>query len=70
MDAIDYGRNCADLYLDVALRNHRQRQGQKQAASNTECADCGEPIPEARRRAAPGCSRCTACQAAIEGGGR
>ncbi|HEU0198012.1 MAG TPA: DksA/TraR family C4-type zinc finger protein [Nevskiaceae bacterium] len=27
------------------------------------CEICGEPIPEARRRALPGVRRCVACQA-------
>ena len=26
------------------------------------CEDCGEPIPEKRRRAIPGVRRCVACQ--------
>ncbi|HEX5182061.1 MAG TPA: DksA/TraR family C4-type zinc finger protein [Allosphingosinicella sp.] len=28
------------------------------------CAICGEPIPEARRRALPGARTCVACQSA------
>lgn len=28
----------------------------------THCIECGEPIPEARRRALPGASTCVACQ--------
>ena len=28
-----------------------------------ECEDCGEPIPQARRRALPGARTCVACQA-------
>lgn len=31
------------------------------------CEDCGEPIPESRLLAAPGCVRCRACQALLEG---
>ena len=30
--------------------------------SLTECAECGEPIPEARRRALPGVKLCIECQ--------
>ncbi|HHO8014001.1 TraR/DksA C4-type zinc finger protein [Pseudomonas aeruginosa] len=30
--------------------------------SAEDCEDCGEPIPQARRRAEPGCSRCIDCQ--------
>ena len=28
-----------------------------------ECEECGEPIPEARRRAVPGVHLCVTCQA-------
>ncbi|MDO9584755.1 MAG: TraR/DksA C4-type zinc finger protein [Desulfomicrobium sp.] len=31
-------------------------------ASATECEECGDPIPERRRQAVPGCTRCVACQ--------
>lgn len=31
-----------------------------------ECMDCGEVIPEARRRAVQGCLRCITCQAISE----
>lgn len=31
-------------------------------ASATHCADCGEPIPSARRRALPGSRTCVSCQ--------
>jgi phage/conjugal plasmid C-4 type zinc finger TraR family protein len=31
-----------------------------------ECEDCEEPIPEGRRKAAPGCTRCIRCQEHFE----
>jgi len=31
-------------------------------AGLSECKECGEPIPEARRRALPGARTCVACQ--------
>lgn len=34
--------------------------------SAEECQDCGEPIPQARRQAVPGCNRCIDCQARYE----
>lgn len=43
----------------VARVRMRARQG---GESLTECADCGEPIPEARRKAVPGVTLCIACQ--------
>lgn len=30
------------------------------------CADCGEEIPEARRRALPSATRCVGCQSGFE----
>ena len=30
--------------------------------SAEDCEDCGEPIPQARRQAVRGCSRCIDCQ--------
>jgi phage/conjugal plasmid C-4 type zinc finger TraR family protein len=35
--------------------------------SRTHCVECGEEIPEARRRALPGVRTCVACQAALDG---
>lgn len=32
------------------------------------CAECGEPIPEARRQAVPGCRLCVECQSERECG--
>jgi phage/conjugal plasmid C-4 type zinc finger TraR family protein len=31
-----------------------------------ECVDCGEEIPEARRRAIKGCPRCVGCQEIVD----
>ncbi|MFH1027690.1 MAG: TraR/DksA C4-type zinc finger protein [Pseudomonadota bacterium] len=35
-------------------------------SSNLSCEDCGEQIPEGRRRAIPGCKRCMSCQTEFE----
>ncbi|MGE0860161.1 MAG: DksA/TraR family C4-type zinc finger protein [Gammaproteobacteria bacterium] len=34
--------------------------------SRPDCEECGEPIPEARRRAVPGVRRCVGCQEALD----
>lgn len=34
--------------------------------SYSHCEDCSEPIPDARRKAAPGCTRCIDCQSRRE----
>lgn len=38
--------------------------------SATTCAECGEPIPEGRRKAVPGVQFCRECQEDIERTGR
>ncbi len=43
-------------------RHHPALQGE----SATECARCGEPIPEARRLALPGVQTCIECQEDLE----
>lgn len=35
-------------------------------AGGIYCEDCGMEIPEGRRRAVPGCTRCVSCQDAFE----
>jgi len=38
------------------------RQALAGGVGRANCEDCGEPIPEARRRAVPAVRRCVACQ--------
>jgi phage/conjugal plasmid C-4 type zinc finger TraR family protein len=42
------------------LQSRRQPSGD----SFEDCAECGEPIPEARRQALPGVKLCIDCQSA------
>jgi len=49
-----------DASIDDALGQIRRRL--PQGASRETCEDCGEPIPEARRRAVPGVRLCVSCQ--------
>ena len=42
------------------------RKGGVSEANGGICLDCGEPIPEARRRAVPEATRCVACQTELE----
>lgn len=44
----------------------QSRQAQLDLPGNEICADCGEPIPEERRRALPSAHRCVGCQAFAE----
>ena len=47
----------------VASEIERARSRIPQGESLERCEDCGEAIPEARRRAVPGVRRCRDCQA-------
>lgn len=42
----------------------RARSRLPQGPGRTDCAECGNPIPEARRAAVPGARLCLACQQA------
>jgi phage/conjugal plasmid C-4 type zinc finger TraR family protein len=50
-----------DASVDDAVA--RARLALRKGESLTHCEDCGEAIPEARRRVVPGVRRCLACQA-------
>ena len=52
-----------DTVLDAV---RRARSKLPEGPSEAFCADCGEAIPERRRRALPGVTTCTACQGARE----
>lgn len=71
MDDIDRAQDFDLLRREAALAEDRRRRAPAPALAamgdSTLCADCGFPIPEARRRAVPGCRRCADCQADFEG---
>ncbi len=48
--------------IEDALKRMQARRGAV-GESLTHCAECEEPIPEARRRAVPGVKLCIECQA-------
>jgi len=54
--------------IDASVQEavERARSGLAGGASLAECEECGAEIPEARRRAVPGVTRCVACQGAAE----
>ena len=49
--------------IDDELKRMRSRRAPV-GESRTHCAECEEPIPEARRRAVPGVKLCIDCQEA------
>lgn len=46
----------------VAEAVERARSQLGSGAGRSHCEECGDPIPEARRRAVPGARCCIACQ--------
>lgn len=72
-DIIDRAAENEAAFLAEALyKARRPYHGQTSHSENTvsayKCEDCGSPIPEARRKAVPGCTRCVLCQAYFEHG--
>ncbi|MBF0802940.1 MULTISPECIES: TraR/DksA family transcriptional regulator [unclassified Neisseria] len=65
-DIIDQASENEALFLAEALSKHRPSENT--GKSNYECDDCGDPIPEERRKAVPGCTRCVYCQEYFEHG--
>lgn len=43
------------------------RAGLTQGPGSSHCVECGEPIPDARRRALPAARTCIACATAQDG---
>lgn len=72
MDEVDQAQQINEQIQADALAAHRRRQGVSPHSSRftphggTHCEVCDEPIPEARRAAMPGCTRCIDCQTILE----
>lgn len=62
-DQIDRANELAEKEREFALAKHQQKPT---ACSRLFCEDCDEPIPEARRQAITGCTRCRDCQEIYE----
>ena len=63
-DDMDLAQGINEEHLVDALAEHRRRQ--PKGESRTHCEDCEDEIPEARRKASPGCTRCIDCQTTLE----
>lgn len=63
-DDVDRAQEINEQLLGDALA--AQQRGMPRGESATHCEDCGEPIPEARRKASPGCRKCIDCQTTLE----
>ncbi|WP_027369157.1 TraR/DksA C4-type zinc finger protein [Desulfocurvibacter africanus] len=60
MDIADIAAEREYLFRQEALA--RACAGRRSGPSRETCAECGEPIPEARRKAVPGVTHCVICQ--------
>ena len=70
MDECDQARVFNDFHRDLAISN-RERPGVSETGESREtCLECGEPIPQARREAMPGCTLCIKCQTELEAEGK
>ena len=63
-DQGDRARAADELFRRTALAAHKSNSGE----SEEVCRDCGDDIPEARRKAVPGVTRCVECQSGEENG--
>ncbi|MGE4293700.1 MAG: TraR/DksA family transcriptional regulator [Desulfovibrio sp.] len=62
VDFADQASMASQGHLADALRKRERERMPGRAESAHDCEDCGDEIPEARRKAVPGCTRCTECQ--------
>jgi len=66
MDDIDRAQALETRQRQEALARFASARRKPTNSSLTHCAACGEPIPEVRRLAVPGCRLCVGCQAQRE----
>jgi len=62
-EIIDQANELAQQRIDMAIAAHRLNRN---AVSDERCEECGEPIPEPRRAAVPGCQTCASYQGDLE----
>ncbi|QIK14896.1 TraR/DksA family transcriptional regulator [Leclercia sp. 29361] len=62
-DFADDASAVEELQRNAALSAHRIN---RDAVSAKHCEECCEPLPEARRKAYPGCTMCVECQGEME----
>lgn len=67
-DDLDRAQAINEAHQAAALAAHFRtvRRLPEAVFAPLECEGCGEPIPEARLKAAPGCIRCVICQTRYE----
>ncbi|SHJ72100.1 TraR/DksA family transcriptional regulator (plasmid) [Halodesulfovibrio aestuarii] len=65
MDVFDRASDVEQLSIKSAIA--QAQANRPTGPSLTHCVECGNPIPEARQMAVPGCSLCIECQKEQEG---
>ena len=60
MDQFDRASDVERRFIESAIA--KARRAPALGVSRTHCAECGDEIPEARRRAIAGCKLCIVCQ--------
>ncbi|MFH2476666.1 TraR/DksA family transcriptional regulator [Citrobacter freundii] len=58
-EIIDQASALEEMMREQAIQAHRIN---RDAVSATHCVECDEELPEARRKAYPGCTMCVECQ--------
>ncbi|MFI8704832.1 TraR/DksA family transcriptional regulator [Citrobacter braakii] len=62
-ELIDAANELVERNLEATIKAHRLNYN---AVSATHCEECGDNLPEARRKAYPGCTMCVGCQSDME----
>ena len=62
-DTLDAASELTQQRIEMAVAAHRLNHS---AVSATHCEECGDNLPDARRKAYPGCTMCVVCQAEQE----
>jgi len=65
VDQFERAQELDSRYRQQALDDQARRSAVGEI-TRTHCIDCGDPIPEARRKARPGCIRCIQCAEMFE----
>ena len=65
MDEADFAQRQEQAFLDAAIAAARGIVPADTRSAET-CAECGDPIPEARREAISGCRLCAWCAETLE----
>ncbi|HBM9260243.1 TPA: TraR/DksA C4-type zinc finger protein [Citrobacter freundii] len=58
-DTLDAASELTQQRIEMAVAVHRINHS---AVSATHCTECDDQLPEARRKAYPGCKMCVSCQ--------